>query len=258
MTDSKETTVALIDGKPVVLDKTIGDRQIRSGQTQASAFFDSVVASYTNLTYSPVITLLFSFFGVCVAAEACGLNFLDVIQKNLTALAKTDNKMLANIFSLLIKVISTVTDFRIYIYLSFFIFLPWMKKPSSKNLKFSIVFEVLMFLFTNSSDLIFVFALTQLWFLYTELRSPKYKFFVFMVAVVIFAVAIPIANEKPTEVKTPNVQMQADAPVPDRAPRDFTPPKDIADGKYPEINKKIHEANQRNGPPQIIKKELPK
>lgn len=159
-------------------------RYKKSGQRIGEGFISSVVASYTNITYDPLSIFLVLIISTTLFAEAYGhTGPLEIFKKKLTEVKEPPW------LKKLCEFLMSITDFLIENKMSFIkisiISIPAMVKPSSKNILISIVVSVLVLIFTNWT-IFDIFVLGNFYYLYTELRSPTYKFIIIFLAVIYF------------------------------------------------------------------------
>ncbi|APG77527.1 hypothetical protein [Hubei virga-like virus 16] len=179
MSTAPDTVVAGKPSQAKVISATDGAQVTRAGQRLEDPIGTAIMSCYSNLVYSPLIVVLYVFALSCTAASIFGvegpLEFAaDEIQKTYNTTKAPAVKALAGASYRIVKYVLVYQTVAITVCL---VWLPYAKKPSSKNFNASVLFTVLSFLISGLG-LLELFLLTQCWFLYTELRNPRHKLFV--------------------------------------------------------------------------------
>lgn len=174
-----DTVVTGKTERPKVVSTTDGAQVIKGGQRLEDPIGTAIMSSYSNLVYSPLIVALYVLAIACTCASIFSvegpLEFaVDEIQKTYNTTKAPIIKALAGSSYRICKWLLAYKDTAITVAL---LWLPYAKKPSSKNFNVTILFTVLAFLFSGVG-LLELFMLSQCWFLYTELRNPRHKLFV--------------------------------------------------------------------------------
>lgn len=161
---------------------------LKGGNVLGSSFVNSVIDAYTNvLSYQPISTCLlilsFVFFYATIHHDNT-MNPFFIMRESLyqTINNKNTSNFVSSMSSFCATILKTILpyDFEFATFCSFFFV--YLAKPSSRNLLFSSILTVSVLVFKfNALSILF---LSQLFFLYTQVRSPKHKALIVLFAVV--------------------------------------------------------------------------
>lgn len=188
--NASSTTSSVVQNTENVkaLDDKTGAPIIRSGQKFDTSFTDAVIASYSNLANAPILCCVFVCTLILVLAET-------LEQKNgplemlLAALKKAydghlSNKFLQTLTALAMLLLRFVVNNKSWLLNSILLCVPYARKPSSKNLKLTILLVMVDLIL--SSQILICLLLSQMWFLVTELRNPQHKMLIIIFTTLIF------------------------------------------------------------------------
>lgn len=166
-----------------------GLQTVRSGQTVEDTFFDAILASYANMSHSPLALLLM----FTVIAELISMFFTtqgpfqyltmelksvvsdESVNKFIRAMARPVYWFFSNV----------VVPYNLAFINVSMLSIPTVCKPSTKNIYLTILFSFIVVIFSKIGALeIFIF--TQFYFLYTELRNPKHKLIIILLVFAVF------------------------------------------------------------------------
>lgn len=192
LTDTVVTTNSsdIKSAKPQQTTKAInayGIQVLKGGNVVGSSFLDSIINAYTNLfSYQPiaVICMLFSvFYYVSILTEAVNKDPFTIVHKNTLALSKDVKTGLVAKSALvpLTKIFEVLKNNKEQAALFCSSIFPYLTKPSGKN---AIIASFMFIVAVIGSIPTFeILLLSQLFFLFVQLRDPVHKSFVFVVAV---------------------------------------------------------------------------
>lgn len=166
------------DGSSTVETTSSGPtRMIKGGQTIGEGFSQSIIAAYSNAAQNPLIFALYVVAIACMVASLTGVDSpLEIVQKeaNATARAGGTNVAVKSICLAVVQLLGVLNKYEYIFINTTMLAVPYFLKPSNKNLYTSIFFIGLVLVF-SSIGYVVVFLLTQVWFLFTQLRNPTYK-----------------------------------------------------------------------------------
>lgn len=184
---AKSSAIVQSDQNVKSIEDKFGAQITRSGQTVDESFTSACIASYSNLAQAPVVCALFFALLAITLAEYLETTdgplenvynaLLEIIKANKSRVLVT----LARVVALLFKFLIAQKDWVLNVML---ISVPYFRKPSSKNLKLTVIFGLAAVLFDSSPFIVLLFS--QAWFLITELRNPKFKMVVAMIMALVF------------------------------------------------------------------------
>lgn len=172
--------------------RAIGDKTgaplIRSGQRIGDTFTDSVVSSYSNLINAPLVFVVFAATVVVHLGEFVGQENgpLELLLATLIESKKIyhDVKILNILAILAIQIVRGIIKWKWWVLPSVTLMVPYMRKPSSKNLKTTALLILITILLQGAHAT--TFFLAQFWYLITEMRNPRHKFFLAICLFIVF------------------------------------------------------------------------
>lgn len=207
-----------------------GVQAVKGGQTIETPILEAVITAYSNLSNSPVVGICYLLSVFCAFAEYNTTDGpLEVIKVALEQLvARTDvSVMVKNLAGFLIYILILLIKYKTFFISLALFWLPYFAKPSENNMKISLLMSVWVFL--KSKDIFADLLLSQVYFLYTQLRSPKVKFALMIIGVCVFAVGFANINSYVSTSREPGVRIgtasehiltgvRSDAAVPSTSP----------------------------------------
>lgn len=194
------------DGSSTVETTSSGPtRMIKGGQTIGEGFSQSIIAAYSNAAQNPLIFALYVVAIACMVASLTGVDSpLEVVQKeaNATATARGTNVAVKSICVALVRLLGILNKYEYIFINTTMLTVPYFLKPSNKNLYISIFFTGLVIAFSSISYVV-IFLLTQVWFLFTQLRNPTYKLTISAVVVLLMIFSFTEVQDSALEVATP-------------------------------------------------------
>lgn len=192
------------------------ERLTRGGQLIGDGFCSSLLASYANMTYNPIALALMIFALACAFAEEANNGPLEVLKARLEIVTETES--FYRLAKVLITIVTSLINNKVYFIKLIFVSVPAFIKPSFKNWIITFCFWLFLVFFTNWT-IFEILVLGQLWFLFTELRDPKYKILISILAALLiyYAWVSDIANVlKPPApaTHTQRIFQSANAPAP--------------------------------------------
>lgn len=159
---------------------------LRGGNVLGSSLLDSVIDAYTNvLSYQPValVLLLISLlYYISKILQQETINpFLMINNSVSTAHSEETNpgfKALVSFFKVLARLL---VSYEKYFALLFSMSFPYLTKPSSRNA--ITAFLLFIYCVLSKASYISILFLSQLFFLLVQLRSPKHKAIIILIAV---------------------------------------------------------------------------
>lgn len=179
-----------------VLDRGTGIQTIKGGQTIDIGFIDAVVQSYANLVNSPMALLMLATLGIMALAEVNNSDGpLEVIASALHAFVEdTDNSpILLGLARFMIVIFDILIVYKVRLIAIGTMWVPYLAKPSSNNFKISLFLTIVLVF--RKTDLSADIILSQLYFIYTQLRSPKARFIILVAALVLFVFGVAHITE---------------------------------------------------------------
>ncbi|APG77536.1 hypothetical protein [Wuhan heteroptera virus 1] len=158
----------------------------KGGQKFHEQLKDAIILCYYNLTTSPTLLSVYIFVWVISTAEILNIKkgpleqWLDYLMTNK---ATWTLGVWINSLQLWIIRICIANKFAFLCLVNFS--LPYLYKPSNKNLLFTLGFSFLGTFMLAKTPLEIV-VMGQMWFLYTQMRSPAQRFLITGVAAVTF------------------------------------------------------------------------
>lgn len=176
----------------------------RSGQTMQVSFFEAIIAAYTNLTHRPIVLFAYVLLVLILMAEHQQVEdrplegFLAKLQIIVAQpeIATWEKSLINMLIKLLEFLISNKQKF---IELAM-VWIPYLAKPSSNNMLVSITMSVVVIAF-KQWNLIEILVMSQLYFLFTQLRNPKYKLAILVAFVAVFVLGYEIPKLIPDKDK---------------------------------------------------------
>lgn len=171
-----------------------GQVQIKGGTTLDDGFFQSVMNGYANLVNSPLalVAMVVGILGLILeVAQAHGplQRAANLSATKLNSEAGT-TRIIHSFLHLVFKVAAPHSKF---LYSAALIWSPYIAKPSKNNMIVSGILSVLVAIHTFPAyDVIFV---AQGYLLYTQVRNPKYRLFIFVVVLVLFFIGSEMLKE---------------------------------------------------------------
>ncbi|AYH53285.1 putative 26K protein [Pyrrhocoris apterus virus 1] len=184
----------------------------KGGQKFHELLKDAIILCYTNLTNSPTLLSIYVFVWVVSAAE-----ILNISNGPLEQWLKylNENKgtwtlgVWLNSLQVWILRICIANKFAFLCLVNFS--LPYLYKPSNKNLLFTLLFTFLGTFMLAKTPLEIV-VMGQLWFLYTQLRAPSQKLLITVVAAITFILPTTGILEYMIADKTPTTRYGPSTP----------------------------------------------
>lgn len=156
-----------------------GRQMVRGGQQVGDPIGSAIVSSYSNLVYSPAIVCLYFI----TLASACASIFsidgpleFAFLETKKTA-TTTTSPLVRSVTTAIYKLLGYLVVNKDMVVSLALVWLPYSKKPSTKNFSFSVIITLFFFMF-SSTGLLELLMLSQCWFLFTELRNPRHKAFI--------------------------------------------------------------------------------
>lgn len=172
-----------------LISETDGVQITKGGQKFDTGFGEAVFASYSNLSNSPLCFFLFGMSLVCVIPYTFDLpGPLETLEQMFRTVAEeTDRaKMVKLIAGGLVKFLDLCIRFKFMFICYTMLAVVYLRKPSTKNFGFSVFLAVIVLLFHTKLMVLEMFLGLQLWFLFTEIRSPKFRFIMVTVVIILF------------------------------------------------------------------------
>ncbi|UPT53681.1 MAG: hypothetical protein 3 [Zeugodacus tau negev-like virus] len=165
-----------------------GIRTMRGGTILGSGFLESVVNAYTNLlSYNPLALVMFIiatyyYIGLIVgvaAADPFKLMATGVVTKHESMKAGAGKSILATFAG----IFAWIDTYKPFFALMFGFSGVYLAKPSTRNAILSAILLAACFLF--KFDAVMILGIIQLFFLYTQVRDPKHKTIILIIAVIV-------------------------------------------------------------------------
>lgn len=179
--------VAVIDGS--------GIQAIKGGQTVDIPFFDSVITAYSNLSNSPIIAITLLLAVLCALAEYNSSDGpLESIAKTLKSVIdnSANSGIVINIARFILYVDEQLIANKVIAISSLLFWIPYFAKPSEKHMRVSAALT--LWVVIKPTDLFADLLLSQLYFLYTQLRNPKVKFMLLVFGISVFVIGMTNIN----------------------------------------------------------------
>lgn len=151
----------------------------RGGQQVGDPIGSAIISSYANLVYSPAIVCLYF---VTLASACASIFSIDgplefaFLETKKTA-TTTTSPVIRSVTTAIYKLLGYLVVNKDMVVSLALVWLPYSKKPSTKNFSFSVIITLFFFMF-SSTGLLELLMLSQCWFLFTELRNPRHKAFI--------------------------------------------------------------------------------
>lgn len=178
-----------VDGRTKTLDSNTGIQVVKGGQTIDLSLVDSVTAAYANLVNSPVVLTALTVLLVCGLAEWNNSHGpFEMLQDALNAIiASADESVfIKNVAYVLLFFVNIIVKYKIRVIAIGLFWVPYFAKPSSNNMKLSILLSI--FVFFRPADLASDLVLSQLYFIYTQVRTPRVRLIIMIVSLVVFVI----------------------------------------------------------------------
>ncbi len=175
-----------------VIDADTGIQSIRGSQRVGEGFFESARAAYANLVYHPISLLLLTLGVFILVAELHNTNgpFEMVMEALRTYIADPLHPAwLRNLAAAIIIPLSYMIKYKSMIATVSLIFFTYVSKPSMRNLILASLF-ILYVIFVKAATVLDVLILSQLFYLFCNLRTPTHKIVIVVLFVALFATTI--------------------------------------------------------------------
>lgn len=174
-------------------DPVTGAPALRSSQTLNTEFFDAIWLCYKNLAWSPSLIFLFMLINVVSFAMILGAEGpIHSLNKTMALVMNDEHQLgfvrtvakwlyLLTLYLLKPLILKLIT-------VQVLLWIPYLAKPSTKNLYIMVLLTLSSFIFIDV-DLLLWLLISHLWFIYVEIRNPGYKIFIMIVFVLYFVFA---------------------------------------------------------------------
>lgn len=213
VTEPNRTIVAPAPPKndKVTAVTSTGVQAIKGGQVVDASLFEAVTVAYSNLSNSPMVAVGMIVAVLCAFAEynttEGPLEFIKVSLEQIIAKADT-SPMIKNLAMFLAYLLGLLIKFKtVSISLTLF-WLPYFAKPSEKHLKLSSIMSVWVVM--KTTDAVGDLLLSQIYFLYTQFRTPKYKMVLLIVGVCVFVIGFSNVNSYIAKTSTGRIGATSD------------------------------------------------
>lgn len=171
-----------------------GQAQIKGGTTLSDGFFQSIINGYSNLVNSPLALFLMVFGVVGLLLDATDNDHgpLERLLAMCVAKSKTAG-FIGGFASLLAKIISLLIPVKLAVFAFTMFWSPYMAKPSKNNMYISVAGSAFSVLSTFPP--VELVLLGQVYFCYTQVRNPKYKFIIILVGLFCFIIGADLLKE---------------------------------------------------------------
>lgn len=168
----------------------LGIVTVRGGQVVGESFFSSIFNAFYNIVYHP-IALIFAVLAILIIlAETDNKHGPIEVLIDLFTRVKDENP---NVFvqrfvPFVIKLLAVVKDYKLVLAYSMLVLVPYIAKPSARNLVLTAIMLAFVLLHTFSHlDIIFM---TVLFYLFNMLRAPAHKFIIVLIFVLVFCLGL--------------------------------------------------------------------
>lgn len=177
-----------MNGTALQYDTSRGFKQIKGGQTENTTFVQSIMQSHYNIVYNPLVCL-YAMIAISTTVyyfyDMDGpLEYLrDLMSRTMSdtkayPVVKTVANLAFNVTSFLIKYKSVYIKFSL-------VSIPVCLKPSFINILFTFLLFFVTLVF-HEWTVINIGVVAYLWFLFTQIRNPAYKFVIVSFASFLF------------------------------------------------------------------------
>lgn len=176
--------------KPVGTTRAVNSYGIsimKGGNVLGTSFVEAVMDAYTNvISYQPIATILMLiavFYYVSHMLDKADSSPFKLIHRNVISTNNSTKNSMVKAFSGMISIFTATTvDYQPFFAAACALGFPYFSKPSSRN---AIISGILMLTVTLMDyKPVAILALSQLYFLMVQLRSPRHKTIVFLIAVI--------------------------------------------------------------------------
>lgn len=198
------------DGRTKTLNATTGVQVIKGGQNIDESIVDAITASYANLVNSPVVATVMVILLIAGLAESNNANGpFEVIQHALESIVAdvTESVFVRNSASIVLFLVNILVKFKLRFICVGLFWIPYFAKPSNNNMHISVLLTALAIF--RRTDIISDILLSQVYFLYTQVRTPRVRMILMIVGVIVFVIGV--ANVK--EFVKPSGLRVVDKPV---------------------------------------------
>ena len=160
---------------------------LKGGNVLGTPFFQSVCDAYSNtFSYQPLSTFLLFVSLFYFLSRLADLPYLSPFVSAQTALVvsatNVSNPLAVRTISYFAHIVMNIfVSYEFLFSTAFAFFFPYFSKPSNRNLLVASSFTLLAVLLSYTP--ISIIALSQLFFLYVQLRSPTHKAFILALAI---------------------------------------------------------------------------
>lgn len=178
------------DAKPTPSVKSLnqyGITVMRGGNVIGSSLIDSVIDAYTNLlSYQPIATMLFVLaiiYYAIMILEKPNSNPFHLIHNSVVAThTNATSPILKSIASFTSGLTAIMKNYDSFVALICAMLFPYLSKPSTRNAILSTILTLYSLL--GRLGPLPIIMLSQMFFLLVQLRSPKHKAIIVVIAVV--------------------------------------------------------------------------
>nr|WDR07629.1 coat protein [Recilia dorsalis filamentous virus] len=181
---AKSAVVETDEGGPVKLvSSTTGAQVVKGGQKFNESFFSAVKACYTNSVYGPAIVTFYVIAIAVLLADKPGADGpLEIMISRFNSTAyNSPVAARAAVAGMLVNGLQLLVDMKTLFVVGVLWFTPLIFKPSSYNFLFASVGSLFLLAWGAVAPYIMIIA-SQSFYLYTQLRSPTYRFIVIAIA----------------------------------------------------------------------------
>lgn len=175
-------------GRSKTLDSNTGIQSIKGGQVIDANFFDSVMVAYSNMVNSPIaaitmIVLIFAAFSEYNSSDGP----LELLLMTVKAASSASDVpvVIRNLCLFLVYFLQILVNNKYRVISVGLGWVPYIAKPSTNNMKLSIAFTAFVLL-RPPKDLFNDVILSQIYFLWSQIRTPRYRFILMVIAIVFF------------------------------------------------------------------------
>lgn len=158
---------------------------VRSSQSIDETFFNAVIKSYVNLSQNPVCLITLFILTLLLITELDTDGPLEQAIANIEELAKEKKSLPSKGLKAIVWVLTVLVKNKRTVFTFGFMWVPWLAKPSTKNLIVSSAFTVLIYANKHweNWDIILI---SQFYLVYTQIRNPLHKTIIIFVGLAVY------------------------------------------------------------------------
>lgn len=185
------------DNAEKMVDSSSGIQTIRGGQRVGEGFISSTIAAYANLVYHPIALTLFIFaIFVFIGEVNNSAGPFEILQAACIRIIADPNypAPVKQISAIILTIDNFLIAYKSMIAATSLVWFTYATKPSSRNACISAVLSAVV-IFTQSFTVLDIFVLSQLFFLFANLRTPAHKYFMLFLFCIIFVTSLLDLNK---------------------------------------------------------------